>query len=255
MCPAVNIAVKPQDTGLVWLYFLLAGRVYCQRALQTLLTTIVISVPAIIWVWYVSPHWIQELHANVMAFAVHSGLNDPGPASTGVHGLGMVISLQAVISVFWDDPRIYNPASYLVFAPLIMIWVLAIPQSRPSPERAWLAVAAIAAFSMLPIYHLQYDAKLILLTVPACAMLWAEGGLTGRLALLINILAFVMTCDLPWSIFLGIIARLHLSGSALSNQIVTVVQVFPAPLTLLATGIFYLWVYARRCYEPVPSLV
>jgi hypothetical protein len=183
----------------VWLYFLLAGRVYRQRALQTLLTTIVMSVPVIIWVWYVSPHWIQELHANVMAFAVHGGLNDPGPASTGAHGLGMVISLQAIFSVFWDDTRIYNPASYLVFAPLLLLWMFVTLRYRSSPERTWLAIAAIAAFSMLPVYHRQYDAKLIALTVPACAMLWAEGGLAGRLALGVNTAAFVLTGDLPLS--------------------------------------------------------
>jgi hypothetical protein len=249
LCLAVSLAVKPQDTGLVWLYFLLAGRVYRQRALQTLLTTIVMSVPVIIWVWYVSPHWIQELHANVMAFAVHGGLNDPGPASTGAHGLGMVISLQAIFSVFWDDTRIYNPASYLVFAPLLLLWMFVTLRYRSSPERTWLAIAAIAAFSMLPVYHRQYDAKLILLTVPACAMLWSEGGLTGRLALLVNTVGFVVTGDLPWSVFLGLIPTLHLSGTELSNQILTVVQVFPVPLTLLAMGIFYLWVYVRRCYE------
>ena len=102
---------------------------------------------------------------------------------------------------------------------------------------------------MLPVYHRQNDAKLLLLTIPACAMLWAEGGLIGWIALLMNTAGFVLNGDLPWVILLSLEGTLHLSGTELSNQILTVVQVFSVPLTLLAMGIFYLWVYVRRCYE------
>ena len=249
LCLAISLAIKPQDAGLVWLYFLLAGGIYRKRAVQSLLATLVLSLPTLMWVWHVAPDWVQELHSNITVFFARGGINDPGLASAGAHGLGMVISLQAIFSVFCDNTRIYNPASYLVFAPLLLVWMFVTLRYRSSPERTWLAIAAIAAFSMLPVYHRQYDAKLILLTVPACAMLWSEGGLTGRLALLVNTVGFVVTGDLPWSVFLGLIPTLHLSGTELSNQILTVVQVFPVPLTLLAMGIFYLWVYVRRCYE------
>jgi len=248
LCFAVGLAIKPQDTGFVWLYFLLAGGIYRKRALQILLATAAISLPGILWAWRVSPHWMQELYSNILAFSVHGGTIDPGPASTGAHGLAMVINLQAVISVFRDDPRIYNPVSYLICALLLLVWALVTLRSRPSPERAWLALAAIAALSMLPVYHRLYDAKLLLLTVPACAMLWAEGGLTGRLALLVNSAAFVLTGDLPWAFVLGLISHLHLPATPLCGQILTAVQVFPAPLILLIMGIFYLWVYVQRSF-------
>ena len=35
----------------------------------------------------------------------------------GAHTLGMVISLQTVVSLFRDDPRLYNPATYLIAGP------------------------------------------------------------------------------------------------------------------------------------------
>ncbi len=105
---------------------------------------------------------------------------------------------------------------------------------------------------MLPVYHRQYDAKLLLLTVPACAMLWAEGGWIGRLALLVNTAGFVLTGDLSWAILLGIISHLHLPATQLSEKIMMAVQAFPSPLILLVMGIFYLWVYARRCSAPAP---
>jgi hypothetical protein len=253
LCLAVSLAIKPHDTGLVWLYFLLAGGVYRKRALQTLLAAVAISLPGVLWVWQVAPHWMRELHSNILAFSVHGGINDPGLASTGGHGLDMLISLQTAISVFRDDPRIYNPASYLICAPLLLLWAFVTLRSRPSLARAWLALAAIAALSMLPVYHRQVDAKLLLLTVPACAMLWAEGGLIGWFALLVNTAGFVLTGDIPWAILLGFINNSHLPATGLSGQILMAVQVFPAPLILLVMVIFYLWVYVRRCSAHAPS--
>jgi hypothetical protein len=190
---------------------------------------------------------MQELHSNLVETSARGDLNDPGPSSMGAHTLGMVISLQTVVSLFRDDPRFYNSASYLIAGPLILVWIVVTLRSRFSMERAWLGLAAIAALSLLPVYHRIYDAKLLLLTVPACAMLWSEGRLTGRLALLVNTLAFLLTGDLPWVIFSGLISHLHPAMPWLSGPFLTAVVVFPTPLILLAMGIFYLWVYVSRC--------
>jgi hypothetical protein len=253
LCLAVSLAIKPQDTGLVWLYFLLAGGIYCKRALQTLVAAVAFCLPSVLWVWHVAPQWIQELHSNILAFTAHGGINDPGPASSGAHGLAAVISLQSVFSVFRDDPRFYNPVSYLVCAPLLLLWVFVTLRSRPSPKRAWIGLAAIAVLSMLPVYHRQYDAKLLLLTVPACAMLWAEGGLAARFALVVNFAAFVLTGDLSWAIFLNYVTNLHLSTVGLPLKLLSIVQMCSAPLTLLILGIFYLWVYVSRSYASAVS--
>ena len=244
VCLAISLTIKPQETGLVWLYFLLAGGTYRKRALQTFLAAIVISLPAVLWVWHVSPHWLAEWHANLATFSAHGGINDPGPDSAGGHGLAMVISLQSILSVFRDDPRFYNLGSYLVTAPLVVIWAIVTLRNRISSSKTWLALASIAAISMLPVYHRQYDAKLLLLTLPACVMLWAEGGRLGRLALLVNTAGFVLTGDLTWAILLGLIGRLHLAATGFSGWLSTALQVFPAPLILVLMAIFYLWVYA-----------
>ena len=253
LCLAVALAVKPQDSGLVWLYFLLAGGVYRKRALQTLLATAVLSLPGVLWVWHASPHWFAEWQSNVAAYAVHGGINDPGPASLGGHGLAMVISLQSIVSVFTDDPRVYNWVSYLVFAPLLLALAFITLRSRATQARAWLALAAIAALTMLPVYHRQYDAKLLLLTIPACVTLWVEGGLVGRLALVVNTAGLVLTGDLTWAILLGLINHLHLAATGFSGWILVALQVFPAPLILLVMGVFYLWVYARKSPRSAPE--
>jgi hypothetical protein len=253
LCLAIALAVKPHDTGLVWLYFLLAGGVHRKRALQTLLVAVALSLPGVLWVWHVAPHWIQGLHSNLLADSVHGGTNDPGLISTGAHGLGMMVNLQTVISAIWDDPRIYNTATYLICGALLLIWSVTTLRFRSSLSRAWLALAAIAALSMLPFYHRQQDTRLILLTVPACVMLWAEGGLIGWLALMVNTAGFVLAGDIPWIVFLSLIDKLHLPATRLSGRILTAVQVFPVPLILLTMSVYYLWVYVRRCSaQPEP---
>jgi len=245
LCLAIALAVKPQDSGLVWLYFLLAGGLYRKRALQTLLVTAVLSLPALLWVWHAAPAWAQEWQSNLAILSARGGISDPGPTSLGGHGLANVISLQSVISVFRDDPRVYNPASYLVCAPLLLIWIAITLRSRSTHAKAWLALATVAALTLLPVYHRQYDAKLLLLAVPACVMLWAESGMTGRFALLATIASLIFTGDLTWALFLALIQHLPLSTTGFQGQLLTALQVFPAPLILLAMGIFYLWVYTR----------
>jgi hypothetical protein len=109
-----------------------------------------------------------------------------------------------------------------------------------------MALAAIAALSMLPVYHRQDDAALLLLAIPACSMLWTEGSRIGRIALLVTGIGLLLVADLPWAIFFVLVNALHLSTSGRSGQMLIVFQVFAIPLTLLAVSVFYLWVYARR---------
>jgi hypothetical protein len=247
LCLAVSLALKPHDSGLVWLYFLLAGGVYRKRALQTLLATAALSLPAILWVWRVAPNWMREWQSNVSVFSAHGGINDPGRAASAVHGRAMVISMQSLVGAFWDDPRVFNPAGYLAAALLLFVWVFVTLRSRPSLRKDWLALAAIAALSMLPVCHHLYDTKLLMLTVPACAMLWVEGGWIGWSALTLNVAGFTLTGDLSWAILFGLFNKLHLSEAGFSGQLQTAVRVIPVPLILLIMSVFYLWVYARRC--------
>jgi hypothetical protein len=253
VCLAVSLGLKPHDAGLVWLYFLLAGGVWRKRALQTLAITVAVSLLAAVWVGQVSPQWMQEWHHNLAAFSAHGGINDPGPASTGGHGLDMLVSLQTALSALRDDPLFYNPASYLICAPFVIAWGWVTLRTRPSVRGARLALAAIAALSMLPVYHRQVDARILLLTVPACAMLWAEGGRIGRLALMVTTGGFVLTGDIPWAIFFAGLGKLHLPATAMTGKVLIVVQVLPLPLILLVIGAFYLWAYAysgRQTVEP-----
>jgi hypothetical protein len=246
LCLAVSLAIKPHDAGLVWLYFLLAGAPHRKRALQTLLVTAVLGLSAYMWVSHVAPHWMLDWQSNLSAISAPGGINNPAPASLTGRIAAMVIDLQAAISVFWNDPRIYNTASYLVCGALLLVGAVRTLRSRFSQARAWLALAAIVPLTMLVTYHRPWDAKLLLLAVPACAMMWAEGGATGRIALMVTAAGLVLTGDLPLAILSILSNRLHVGTAGIFAQMLTVVLIRPASLILLVMGIFYLWVYVRR---------
>jgi hypothetical protein len=246
LCLALSLAIKPHDAGLVWLYFLLAGGVYRKRALQTLLITVVIGLAAFLWVSHVAPHWMQDWQSNLATISAPGGINEPGPASLTGRSAFMVIDLQAAISIFRDNPRIYNPASYIVCAVLLLAWAVRTLRSSFSPARAWIALAAVAPLTMLITYHRPWDAKLLMLTVPACAILWAEGGRIAWVALLVNSMGLLLTGDIPLASLSIISNKLHGYIAGFFGQILTLVLIRPASLILLVMSIFYLWVYLRR---------
>jgi hypothetical protein len=243
---AISLMLKPHDSGLVWLYFFLAGGTFRRRAIQTLLVIVGLGLPVLVWISYVAPHWLQGLRTNLVANSAHGGLSDPGSASAAGHGIAMIISLQTVFSFFRDDPSFYNFASYGICGVLLAAWAIATVRSPSSPKMAWFAIAPIAALSMLPVYHRLDDAKLLLLTVPACAMLWVKGGPIGRIAALLNVVQILLTSGIPWAIFFALIKHLHPPNTAFGYQLLMAVQVFPAPSVLLVVSIFYLCIYVRN---------
>ena len=247
LCLALSLLIKPHDAGLVWLCFLVAGGVYRKRALQTLSLTLVLGLPSVLWVTHIAPNWIEELHSNLLTDSAPGGACDPGP-STANSGSGpsVNISLQSTIALVWNNPHIYNAATYLVCGVLLLAWVIVILRSRFSQTRAWIAFGSIVPLTMLVTYHRPYDAKLLLLAVPVCAMLWARRGLTGWLALLMTTAAIVSTADIPLTALLIINKNLYLSSAGLFGKMLTAVLTRPTPLILLAMGAFYLWVFLWR---------
>jgi hypothetical protein len=246
LCLALSLAIKPHDAGLVWLYFLLASGVYRKRALQTLFITAVLGLAAFLWVSNVAPHWIQDWYSSPSAFSGHGGLNEPGLTSPIGRSAAMVIDLQAAISVFRDDPRVYNPASYLFCGALLLAWAVRTFRSSFSLAKAWIALAAIVPLTMLITYHRPWDAKLLMLTIPACAILWAEGGPIAWIALMVNSAGILLTADVTLAILNIFWNHLHVDTTGIYGQLLTLVMLRPASLILLVMSIFYLWVYMRR---------
>jgi hypothetical protein len=249
LCLAISLVIKPHDSALVWFYFLLAGGVYRKRALQTAAVAAALALPAVLWVSHVSPQWMQEMRSNLAVLSAHGSVNDPGPDSLTFHSADYVISLESVFSLFRDDPRFYNLASYLICGALLVAGAIRVLRSRFTKENAWVALAAIAALSMLPVYHRGYDAKILLLTVPACSLLWATDARLKWPAGVLTAFALLSTADVPATMQLVIMDSLKIETASIWGKALTAVLFHPAPLVLLATGVFYLWIYFRRTAE------
>lgn len=245
LCFGISLVLKPHIGGLVWIYFLLAGGVYRKRALQTLLLVSACVLASVLWISHVAPQWPQELSANIHALSARGGINDPGPNSLGFRYVDIVISLQSTLSLICDDPGFYNFASYLICGLLLIAGAVRTLQSPFTKQNAWFALASIAMFSMLPVYHRTYDAKLLLLAIPACALLWREGGGLKWIAGLMTTLAIASTSDVPVTILLGMMKAMR-NLDNVQGRLLTAFIFHPAPLILLATGSFYLWVYFQR---------
>jgi len=246
VCLAVSLAIKPHDSAFVWLYFLLAGGLFRKRAIQTVLVVLVLSIPAIVWTHNVAPNWMREIRSNLQLVSARGGSSDPGPGGISNGTGGGIIDLQSAISMFRDDPSTYNSVTYLLCAPLLLVWVVATLRGSTTQARAVLALAAMAALSMLPIYHRPYDAKLLMLAVPACCMLWAERGFRGWMALLTTFSAIILSSDIPITILVGLGRTLPRYPANIAEEILVVVATRPVPLVLLAMSIYYVWVYLRE---------
>lgn len=247
-CMALSLAIKPHDAGLVWLFFLLVGGNWRKLALKSLALTVLIGVVALISMHQISPHWLQELQANVAEFAQRGSYNDPGPAAVKMITTGMRIDLETVTSVIRDVPRFYKTAAYLLCAPLVVYWGFLTVRSNVSRKTAWFALATIAPLAMLPVYHRPYDAKLLLLTIPACAALIARGRVIRWFSVCLTAGGIVITSDLPLAM-LSIIAKgVHIPGGIM-GVVMNVILMRPVPLVLFALGSFNLLQYARICRE------
>jgi len=84
----------------------------------------------------------------------------------------------------------------------------------------WLALRP-CGFSMLPVYHRQYDAKLILLAVPPAPQLWARRGANRLDRSPGDDAAFVLNGDLPWVAVLAFVNHMNWSTAGPSGRLLT----------------------------------
>ena len=123
---AISLALKPHDSGLIWLWLVVSGGALRKRALQVAVLVAAIAVPAVILVGHSSPQWRTELVSNLAATSAHGDISDPGPASNSRQGSAdIIIDLQTVLSLVRDDPHFYNPATYLICGTLLVILLVA----------------------------------------------------------------------------------------------------------------------------------
>jgi hypothetical protein len=173
VCFALSLTLKPQVGALVLIYFLLATRLYRRRALAIVALAAVFCLPGLVVAAMHSQaaHWIRDLSTNLHGISMHGNLSDPGPANLDSY---MIANLQTVIGVFQDDARFENHLTWLICGGLFALWTYITVRAKGSDAKDLLGIASIAAMSLLPMYHRHYDARLLVLTFPAMALLSAR---------------------------------------------------------------------------------
>jgi hypothetical protein len=243
LCMALSLAIKPHDSAFLWLVLFLFGGTIRKRALQSLAVMVCVSLPFVVWVWRIAPDWLQEMRAHIAILSAHGAVSDPGPATVLNRGTLALTNLQAVFSLAWDRPQFYNAASYAVCFAMIAVLVGKTLRRCPSEKSRWIAMASTSALTLLPVYHRQYDAKLLILAIPACALLWSQKGRTGRIAVIVTSLGLLVTSDLPWAFYLAGTSNLQLSGVGARIYFLSLAVTVPLTVTLVAA--WYLVAYAR----------
>jgi hypothetical protein len=236
VCLALALIVKPHDALLVWLYFFLAGRAQRKLALQSAVLAVFLALPAVLWVSHLVPHWLPEYRSNLLVTMSPGGRDYPSPHTAGAMGVNMTINLQAALSLLRDSPQFCNMVTYAVCGILLLVWSVNTVRFPATPRRAGLGLAVVSALMLLPLYHRAYDARLLLLAIPACVLLWKEHRAPGRWAIALTLSAIVLTGDIFWIAFFQIT---HYSGPSL------IFGLLPAPLALLVLSGFFLWIYLR----------
>ncbi len=243
---ALALALKPHDAGFIWLYLLFSSGRTRKIAVLSLGLTLCLGLLSVNWIWHASPRWPAELRSNLVLTSEPGGLNDPGPTSLTGNSPGMIIDMQSLVSEFSNDRVFPNLASYLVCGSFLLVWLVSTIRARGAKLYWHFGLAAIIPLSLLITYHRVYDAKLLLLTIPAFAALWNEVGVLKWLALLVNAVTFLLCGDITLSLLLVVESKLHLALTGWTGTLLKVLMERPIPLALLVMAIFYLVVYVRR---------
>lgn len=243
---SLGLILKPQLAGVIWMFGLLLDGHLRKRAVQALAIATVIFIFSIAWIRPASPHWLHDWRANMAQTAAPGQLNNPAPALNKSHGVNTIISLQAVFAEINDNPHFYDIASGTVCALLLMTWFYFFRKMPNSEIRLWIGLASFIPLAILPIYHRQYDAKLLLLALPACALLWSKAHPYRQSALYLTIAVFIVSADIPYSIIVILSRKLSPSGLLGGLQPLLVLIDNPIPICMLILGTFYLWLLARE---------
>jgi hypothetical protein len=254
-CLALSLALKPNDSGLVWLFFLIATPTLRKRALQSLALLVALSLPYLLWVTQVAPQWLAELRTNMASFSGTGGIVDPGLTGMAGKNMDCIVQLQTAVSVFFENPRAWDLITYCVCAPLLLLWAYRTLKSRPTGPAIWIGLATAAPLTVLPTYHFQHDAKLLMIAIPACAMLWAERRRTGNLALVVTLAAILVNGDILSAFRILLTRGIIVPQPNFLSRLMTLTLTRPAPVVLLAMAIFFLWTYMRlRESAPIRTL-
>jgi len=214
---------------------------------------------------------VREIGRRKLAEIVWGDLTDAASIREGIKGADIVLHVGGLVSPLADrlpkevvtavnvggarnivdaihavaDPRTTLAITWCICAPLLLLWAYRTLKARPTGPAIWLGLAAAAPLTVLPTYHFQHDAKLLLIAIPACAILWSKAGRPAKLALLFTLGAILINGDIFSAIRILLTRSIIVPHAGFISHLTTLVLTRPSPLVLLAMAVFYLLHFRR----------
>jgi hypothetical protein len=249
ICFCVAVLLKPHDAAIPLLYLLFAGRTWRRVFAVILIVSLVFAGASLAWFAHMpqTAHWLPELRANLHGNAMPGGPNSPRPDQIG--GLEQA-GLQSIFAIFIATPGIYNLAAIAASLMFLAAWLVPMIRLRDGLRKHTLAVAAIACLALMPVYHRQYDSRMLLLVFPAIAILLAQRRDRGwgLAALGLAAVATVVTSHN----FLHILER-HESRILHASTLQTLVMYRPIAVSMVLLFLFFLGMLFREMREQAQS--
>jgi hypothetical protein len=234
----LSLAVKPQIGGLIVLYLLVQKIHWRYAALAfTGALSILLCAGLILRLHPHSADWSSTLRANLSATLSPGGSADPRPANVQAVG---DLNLQTLTNIFFPGARTFNMVAYLIFVILLVALILVVRRANACPELHLLALAAVAVLSLTPVYHRFYDARLLLLTIPAVSIVFQRRRWLGSVIAALTILA-VVSVQYRVQVFL---LQHALWQSVVENKLLLILLLRQQNLELLI--LFFLYLFAIR---------
>jgi hypothetical protein len=239
---SVALVLKPHDSALLVGYLLFAGPPWRRALLNVVAVTTVVVVVGTWWCGYqpASAHWLRDLAANLKGNAGAHGANDPALGSLGAVYMA---NLQPLFAAWITSERLYNIAAQTLSLLLLAFWAVPAWRMRNTTQKHVLALAGMACIMLLPIYHRQYDTRVLLLVFPAVALLLASRGMRWGLPALLLLAVATLTTSHS---FLAKLTLGHDSAIEHAGRLRTLLLYRPLPETELVLAIFLLAAFYAR---------
>jgi hypothetical protein len=185
----LSLAVKPHIGGLIVLYLLVRGihRRYVVAAMAGALA-LLLSACLALSLHPRSAGWITNLRTNISAAEEPGGVNDYRPTNKAAF---YFINLQAVTSVIFADAREFQAAAWAVFLALLAALIAAVLRTQVGLKAHLLSLGALAPLTLIPVYHRYYDARLLLISIPAILIVYQKRRLLGACIGALTILVLI----------------------------------------------------------------
>ena len=170
VCLLVAVLLKPHDAALPLLYLLFAGPRWRRVFVTVAVLALVCAGASVLWFNHAphTVHWLTELRANLHGNAAPGAVNYPSRDNPQSINLA---DLEVVFAALRDQASFYTGAALACSLALLAGWLVPAIRLRNTLGKHVLCVAAIVCLTQLPIYHRQYDTRLLLLAFPAVAFL------------------------------------------------------------------------------------